>query len=234
MGKVGVAVSPAQPGARLRLRRGEARRPLPQRRRRREVHARQRRAQDPRARLVLLLDLRRTRRTPTLVYLPNVQMHKSIDGGKTFANMPRAARRQPRPVDRPGRPGAHDPRQRRRRRRSRTTAARAGRPRTTSRRRSSTASRPTTSFPTGSTARSRTTRTSRSRAASRAESIGLTDWHPAGGGESGWMAVDPARPQHRLRRRVRRDHHALRPPHEAGARSSWRGRSSPTATRRRT
>ena len=52
---------------------------------------------------------------------------------------------------------------------------------------------------------------SRSRAACAGSSIGPTDWHPVGGGECGWIALDPARPRHRLRRQLRRLHHALRP-----------------------
>ena len=61
--------------------------------------------------------------------------------------MPRAARRQPRPVDRSGRPEPDDRRQRRRSDDHVQRRHRPGRRWTTSRRRSSTASRPTTSFP---------------------------------------------------------------------------------------
>ena len=52
------------------------------------------------------------------VYVLNVQFFKSTDGGKTFPTQhPRAARRQPRPVDRADRQQAHGPGQRRRRQR---------------------------------------------------------------------------------------------------------------------
>ena len=64
---------PPRPEPRLGHRRGqEERRPLPQRRRRRELDARQRRAQDPRARLVLHAGSTRTRRTPDASTCPNV------------------------------------------------------------------------------------------------------------------------------------------------------------------
>ncbi len=49
------------------------------------------------------------------LYLPSVYMHKSTDGGKTLRQPLGPARRQPRPLDRPGRSEADDPRQRRRR-----------------------------------------------------------------------------------------------------------------------
>ena len=52
---------------------------------------------------------------------------RSTDGGKTFSRDPHAARRQPRPLDRPRRPAADDRGQRRRRERLAPTAARPGR-----------------------------------------------------------------------------------------------------------
>ena len=52
-------------------------------------------------------------------------------------------------------------------------------------------------------------------AAAAASALG--DWHDVGGGEAGYVVSRPDRPEHRLRRRVRRHHHALRPPHAAGA-----------------
>ena len=51
------------------------------------------------------------------VYVLNVQFFRSKDGGQTFQHDPRAARRQPRPVDRARRPAADDRGQRRRRQR---------------------------------------------------------------------------------------------------------------------
>ena len=38
--------------------------------------------------------------------------------------------------------------------------------------------------------------------------IALGDWHAVGGGEAGYTVARPDRPEHRLRRRVRRAHHA--------------------------
>ena len=138
-GKVGVAVSPrirAASYAFVEARRGG---PLPQRGLRREVDARQRRAQDPRARLVLLVDLpgpeERRRRLPAerpdaqvdrrrqdvleRCHVPHGDNHDMwIDSGRSRAassSATTAARRSP------------------------TTAARAGPRCTTSRRRSSTA-----------------------------------------------------------------------------------------------
>ena len=53
------------------------------------------------------------------VYVLNVQFHRSNDGGKTFTTIRVAARRQPRPLDRPRRSAADDRGQRRRRQRLR-------------------------------------------------------------------------------------------------------------------
>ena len=64
-------------------------------------------------------------------------------------------RRLPEPLDQPDEPGHHPLRHRPGRALSRSTAARPGAPGTTSRRPSSTTSRPTTPFPTASTAASR-------------------------------------------------------------------------------
>ena len=92
------------------------------------------------------------------VYVLNVQFFKSTDGGKTTTTHPRAARRQPRPVDRGHRQPADGPGQRRRRQRHRSTAARRGPTRTFRPGSSTTCSRPSTCRIT-SAARSRTTRT---------------------------------------------------------------------------
>ncbi len=56
--------------------------------------------------------------------------------------------------------------------------------------------------------------------ASRTSGMGidLTDWYPVGGCESGYIAPKPGDAEHRLRGLLRRPGHALRPPHEAGAR----------------
>ena len=54
-------------------------------------------------------------KNPDVVWVLNAPVSRSIDGGKTFTNVPRAARRQPQPLDQPDRPAdAH---------RRRTTAA---------------------------------------------------------------------------------------------------------------
>ncbi len=106
-----------------------------------------------------------------------------------------AARRQPRPVDRPGRPAADDRRPTTAAPTSASTAARPGRPRATSRRRRSTGSRPTTPSPTACSAASRTTRAVRIRSAppSAARSA-LRDWEPTAGGESGHIVAKPDDP----------------------------------------
>ena len=44
--------------------------------------------------------MRRSESTRTSIYALNVSLMKSTDGGKTFTQAQRAARRQPRPVDR--------------------------------------------------------------------------------------------------------------------------------------
>ena len=76
------------------------------RRRRREVEVRQRRAQDPRARLVLRAGLRRPEERGDRLPAQRRSMHRSTDGGKTFADPAGPARRQPRPLDRSRRPEA--------------------------------------------------------------------------------------------------------------------------------
>ena len=55
------------------------------------------------ARLVLQPHLSPTRSDADTVWVLNVEIWRSIDGGKTFAARAGAARRQPRPVDRPAR-----------------------------------------------------------------------------------------------------------------------------------
>ena len=65
-----------------------------------------------------------------VVWFPQVPMLKTMDGGRTIKSVEGAPpRRQPRPVDRPEEPAAHDRGERRRRRRVAWTAARPGTPR---------------------------------------------------------------------------------------------------------
>ena len=167
------------------------------------------------------------------VYLPNVHMHKSTDGGKTFSNLPVAARRQPRPLDRPGRLQPDDPRQRRRRddhlqrRQDLVDAEQPADGAVLPRRRR------TTGSPTGCTARSRTTRTSASRAACRApRSTWRTGIRPAAARAAG---------SRRTRRTPTSSTRASTAARSRGTTTgrgrrarSWRGRSSPTGTRRGT
>ena len=129
------------------------------------------------------------------VWLPNVNLHRSIDGGRTFSVGARPARRQPRHLDRPGRPGPDHPRERRRRDRHVQRRPVVVHARTTSRRPSSTAWPPTTASRTGSTARSRTTRSVGIPSGVPGDGIDFTDWHPVGGGESGWIAPLPTDPE---------------------------------------
>ena len=100
-GKIGVAVSPAQRRPRLGDRRGRGGRRLPLRRRRRDLGAAQRGPQPAPARLVLQPHLRRPAATPRRSGCSTSRCGSSIDGGKTFTSVSGAARRQPRPVDRP-------------------------------------------------------------------------------------------------------------------------------------
>ena len=201
---------------RLRVRRGEARRPLPQRERRREVRARQRRAQDPRAGLVLLVDLpgseERGARLPA--ERPDAQVDRRRQDVRQHA---RAARRQPRHVDRPGRRLALHRRQRRRRdghvqRRQELVdleqpADRAVLPRHDR--------QPVSLLALRLAAGQLERRDPERRRGGVDRPLGLASGRRRrerlDGGRSG-------RPQHRLRGRVRRHHHALRPPHEAGPR----------------
>ena len=200
---------------RVRLRRGEARRPLPQRERRREVHARQRRAQDPRAGLVLLVGLPgpEERGPPLPAERPDAQVDRRRQDLREHA---RAARRQPRHVDRPRRRIALHRRQRRRRddhvqRRQELVdpeqpADGAVLPRHDG--------QPVSLLGLRLAAGQLERRDPERRRGRCDRPLRLASGRRRGerldGGRSG-------RPQHRLRRRVRRDHHALRPPHQAGA-----------------
>ena len=92
---------------------------------------------------------------------------------------------------------------------------------TTSRPPSSITSSPTTGSRTGSTAASR--RAARRQSSSRGNDGQITfrDWHPVGVEEYGYVAPDPLEPGHHLRRQD----HALRPPHGPGAEHLARSRS---------
>ena len=84
-GRVGVAASAAKPGRVWAIVEAKKKGGLYRLRRlRREVDARQRRAQDPRARLVLHVGRTPDPKNADSVYLPNVELHHSTDGGKTF------------------------------------------------------------------------------------------------------------------------------------------------------
>ena len=128
------------------------------------------------------------------VYVVNVRFHKSKDGGKTFTHDRHAARRQPRPLDRARRSAADDRGERRRRQRHHRRRPQLDRRRTTSRPRSSTASPPTTPSPTASSARSRTTAPCASAIARPDGGIGVRDWEPTAGGESGHIVAKPDDP----------------------------------------
>ena len=61
--------------------------------------------------------------------------------------------------------------------------------------------------------------------------IALADWYDVGGGETGYTVSRPDRPEHRLRRRVRRRDHPLRSPHAPGP-DGERLRGQPVGPRR--
>ena len=76
------------------------------------------------------------------------------------------------------------------------------------------------------------------RASRHRGAITATDWVQPGGGESGYIAVKPGRPEHRGRRRggQRARHgpaHPLRPPHRAGAHHQRVARGATAWARRR-
>ena len=128
-----------------------------------------------------------------LVYLPNVQMHKSIDGGKSFANMPvphgdnHDMWIDPDDGSRfiVGNDGGA------------TITYNGGKSWSTLN------NQPTAQFyrlttdnqfPYWVYGSQQDNSNVAIPSGVAGESIGLSDWHPAGGGESGWMAVDPADP----------------------------------------
>ena len=116
-----------KPGRVWAHRRGRGGRGLPLRRRRRDLGAAQRGARPAPARRGTTCTSSPTRRTPRPSGCSTSRRWKSTDGGKTFDADPDAARRQPRSLDRPAQPAAHDRGQRRRRERLASTAARPGR-----------------------------------------------------------------------------------------------------------
>ena len=158
LGIIGVTVSPVQPGQPLRHRRGRGGRRLPLARRRQDLDEDQRRPRAPPARLVLQPHLRRPQGRGGGLRPQRPASTAPRTAARRFTADPHAARRQPRPLDRPRRPAADDRVERRRRQRLDRRRRDLDRRRTTSRRPSSTASRPTPTSPTGSSARSRTTR----------------------------------------------------------------------------
>ena len=128
-----------------------------------------------------------------LVYLPNVRMHKSIDGGKTFANMPvphgdnHDMWIDPDDASRfiVGNDGGA------------TVTYNGGKSWSTLN------NQPTAQFYRVTTDNQFPywvygSQQDNSNVAIPSgvvgDAIGLSDWHPAGGGESGWMAVDPGDP----------------------------------------
>ena len=54
--------------------------------------------------------------------------------------------------------------------------------------------------------------------AGRAGGVGIEDWYPVGGGESGFIIPDPTDAEYRLWRRLRRGDHPLRPAHRQNTR----------------
>ena len=169
----------------------------------------------------------------------NVNIYKSTDAGKTWKAEQRAARRQPRHVDRVRRLEPDDRSERRRRQRSRSTAARPGR----------TEPMPTAQFYHVITTKhvpyhvcgaqqdnSTACVSSEPPQGGPGGSGGGADqvFYSVGGGESGYIAQRPAQPRHLLRRQLRRPDHAPGSAHRPGARRSIRIRTTRWATRRPT
>ena len=114
LGRIGVSVSGRRSRARLRPDRSREGRPVPLRRRRREVGAHQRGRTLSPARLVFQPHVCRPqqRRHRVRAQHRHVPLHRR---GQDLHPAARAARRSPRPVDRPHQSAAHDQRRRRRR-----------------------------------------------------------------------------------------------------------------------
>ena len=180
-GRVWAIVEAGQDGARL-----------PLRRRRRDLAARERRARicagapGTTCTSSPTRSDRRDRLDPEPALLEVDRRRQDLHRG------PDAARRQPRPLDRPARPEPHDRGQRRRRLRHLQRRALVVVHSTTSRRRSSTTSPPTTSVPyhVYGSQQDNTAMRLPSQSTSRAPSPGRTGVEP-GGGESGYIAIEP-------------------------------------------
>ena len=216
-GKIGVAVAPSNSPARLRPHRGREGRAVPLRRRRRDVGAGERLAADPPAGVVLL-DAHRPPDEPRRRLRPERAAAQEHRRRQDLQPRPRPApRRPPRPLDRPEEPGADDLLQRRRRghhHRRRQDVVRpaaadlAVLPR----------QRPTTRTPYRVMAlpagprHAPAARATRSKPAASASATGT----PSAAARPGFAVRRPERPEHRLRRRVRRHHDPLRPPHRPG------------------
>ena len=205
-GRIGVRVSPARPEPRLGHDRGRGGRRLPLRRRRRAPGSARTTSATCASAPGTTRHVYADPKDADTVYVLNVQFLPLEDGGKTFQTHPRAARRQPRPVDRPERPAADDRRQRRRRhgqlrRRRELVDARQPADRAVLPRRS-----PTTGSRTASTARSRTT--PRSAIASRTDGRGIGIARLARGGRlrERLHRAEARRSRRRLRRLLRRLH----------------------------
>ena len=159
------------------------------------------------------------------VYVLNVQFYKSTDAGKTLDHDPRAARRQPRPVDLADRQPAHGAGQRRRRQRLGQRRPHAG---------------PARTIPTGQfynvfttkhvpyhicgAQQDNSTACVGSQAQAGAGEGSLPPiFYAVGGGESGYIAPDPTDTERVLRRQLRRV------PEPAGSRdrSAARGQHLP-------
>ncbi len=164
------------------------------------------------------------------VWVLNYSLWKSIDGGKTFAEVPTPHGDNHDLWIDPAQPAADDRGQRRRRAASRSTAASRGRRSTTSRPRSSTTSPPTTSARTGSTARSRTTRRSACRASRHRGAITGDRLGRARRRRERLHRGQAGRPRHRRRRRPSA---AARAWADSSATTTGRGRSASSPSGRR-
>ena len=167
-------------------------------------------------------------KNPDVVWFPQVPMLKTVDGGKTIKSVKGTPpRRPPRRVDRPDEPEADDRRRTTAGWTSRPTAARPG-TRRRCRSRSSTTWPPTPRVPyrvfgamqdLGTASGPSNSLSPRRHRARRLVHGGRRRGRPRGG--------RPVRPGRRLRRRVRRHPHPLRPPHAPGAQRRPSGRTTP-------
>ena len=116
-GKVGVVGLGRRQQPRLRHHRGGRRRRVPVGRRRRDAGRAINEDRRLRQRAFYYTRIYADPKARDTVYVLNTGLYRSTDAGKTLRGDPRAARRQPRSLDRPGRSEADDQRQRRRRQR---------------------------------------------------------------------------------------------------------------------